>query len=144
MDELDDHPKNYRYLTYKEWCELLSTIKVKDERKIASVHIKKIDSARSASLSDSKESARIPRIQKDKTVASRSHKTPRRAHDRHHGTQRYCVIFKKSGIPECKYASHSTKDCTGVHTKGSIKDGIVGPIGSRTHYVQQNKKSEKS
>ena len=42
-----------------------------------------------------------------------------------------------------KYASHSTEDCTGVHTKCSIKDGMGGPIGSRTHAVQQHKKSEK-
>ena len=45
-------------------------------------------------------------------------------------------------MPERKYASHSTKDCTGVRTKLSIKDGMGGSIGSRTHAVQQHKKSE--
>ena len=29
-DELDDHPEDYRSLTYEYWCDLLSTIKVKD------------------------------------------------------------------------------------------------------------------
>ena len=44
---------------------------------------------------------------------------------------------------ERKYASHSTEYCTGMHTKRSIKDGMGGPIRSRTHDVQQHKKSEK-
>ena len=33
--ELDDHPEDYRSLTYEDWCELLSTIEVRDERKTA-------------------------------------------------------------------------------------------------------------
>ena len=49
-DELDDHPKYYRSLTYDGWCDLLSAIKVKDERKISAVHIKKITSDRAYSL----------------------------------------------------------------------------------------------
>ena len=28
-DELDDHPEDYRSLTYEDWCNILSTIKVK-------------------------------------------------------------------------------------------------------------------
>ena len=46
-------------------------------------------------------------------------------------------------MPEHKYASHSTEDCTGVRTKRFIKDGMGGPIRSRTHAVQQHKKSKK-
>ena len=53
------------------------------------------------------------------------------------------MLYKKVGIPERKYASHSAKDFTGVRTKRSIKDVMKGPIGSRTNYVQQYKKSEK-
>ena len=34
-DELNDHPEDYCSLTYEDWCDLLSTIKVKDERKRA-------------------------------------------------------------------------------------------------------------
>ena len=29
-DELDDHPEDHINLTYEDWCELLSTIEVKD------------------------------------------------------------------------------------------------------------------
>ena len=36
-------------------------------------------------------------------------------------------------MPERKYESHSAKDCTGVRTKRSIKDGMGGPIGSRNN-----------
>ena len=28
--ELDDHPEDYRSLTYEDWCGLLSTIDIKD------------------------------------------------------------------------------------------------------------------
>ena len=44
-------------------------------------------------------------------------------------------------MTERKYASHRTEYCTGMRTKVSIKDGMGGPIGSRTHAIQQNKKS---
>ena len=45
-------------------------------------------------------------------------------------------------MPERKYASHSANYCTGVRTKRSIKYGMGGPIGSRTHAGQQHKNSE--
>ena len=90
--ELDDHPKDYRSLTYEDWYNLLSTIKVKYESKRAAVHIKKISSSRSASLSDSDKSVRIPRRKKVKNGVSDSYKSPRRAHDRHNGAHSYCVL----------------------------------------------------
>ena len=91
-DELDDHPEDYCYLTYEDWFDLLSTIEVKDERKRSSVNINKIASARAASQSDSDEYVRIPRRKKSKTGVLRYNKYPRRARDRNHGVQRYCVI----------------------------------------------------
>ena len=142
-DELDDHPEEYCSLTYEYWCDLLSTIEVKYERKREAGHIKKIASDREASLSDSDKSVRVPRRNKSKTGVPNSHKPPRRAHDRHHGEHSYCVLFKKSGIPESKYMSHSTKYCTHMRTKRYIKDGLGGPIGSMTHAVQQHNKSKK-
>ena len=142
-DELDDHPEDYRSLTYEDWCDLLSTIEFKDERKISAVNTKKIASARAASLSDRKKSARITRRNKARTGVSNSHKTPRRAHDRHHGTHRYCILYKKSGMTKRKYMSHSTEDWAGMCTNHHIKDGMGGPDGSRNHAVQQQKKLEK-
>ena len=48
--EFYDHPEDYRSLTYEYWCDLLSTIEVKDERKKAALYIKNIASARASSL----------------------------------------------------------------------------------------------
>ena len=99
-NELDDHPEDYCLITYEYWYDLLSTIEVKYERKRAASHIKKIASARSASLSDSDESLSIPRRKKSKTGVSNYHNNPRRGHNRHRGTHSYCVLCKKSGMPE--------------------------------------------
>ena len=88
------------------------------------MNIKNIASARSASQSDSDKSAMIPRRKKAKTGGLRSNNSPRKAHDRHHGVHCYCVLCKKAGIPERKYASHSSEDCTGVRTKRFIKNGM--------------------
>ena len=46
-------------------------------------------------------------------------------------------------MPERKYMSHITKDCTVIRTDRFIKDGMGGPAGSRNHAVQQHKKYEK-
>ena len=77
-NELNDHPEEYRSLTYEYWCDLLSTIKVKDERKISSVQIKNIASDRSASLSDNNESVSIPRKKEANTGVLRSNKYPKK------------------------------------------------------------------
>ena len=106
------------------------------------MHIKKIASARAASLSDSDGSVSIPMRKKAKTGVLRSNKSPKGSHNRHHGVQHYYVLCKKAVIPERKYLLHSNKDCTDVCTKRPIKDGMGGPIGSRTNAVQQYKKSE--
>ena len=79
---------------------------------------------------------------KAKTDVLRSNKSPRRAHERHHGVHSNCVIFKKARRPERKYMSHSAKDCTGVRTKHPINDGMRGPIGISTNAVKQYKKSK--
>ena len=106
------------------------------------MHIKKIASARAASLSDSNKSVRIQRKNKAKTGVLISNKSPRRAYDSHHGAQRYCVFCKKAGMPEHKYVLHSDEGCIGVRTKRSIKDRMGGPIGSKTCALQQHKMSE--
>ena len=105
-DYLDDHTEDYSSLTYEDWCEVLSTIEVKYERKIAAVHIKKINSARAEFLSNINKFMRITRRKKAKTLFLRYNNSPRRAHDRHYRIQRYCVLYKKAGMPEHKYASH--------------------------------------
>ena len=141
-DEQDEHPENYHSLTYEDWCDLLSTIKVKYERKTAAVQINKIASVREASLYDTVEYMRIPRNKKSKTGVLRSNTSPKMVHSRHHGIQRYFVLCKNSGMPNCKYTLHSAEDFTGVCTNRSIKDVLGRPMGSRTYSVKQYKKSE--
>ena len=140
-DELDDHPEDYRSLTYEDWCDLLSTIKVKDERNRAANQINKIASYRAASLSDSDKSIRIPRKNNARTGFLRSNKSPNKAH-KHHGIQHFCVLCNKAGSPKRNYMSHSANYCTGMRTNRTIKYGMGGSVGSRNDTVKQYKKSE--
>ena len=64
---MEDHPEDYCSLNYEDWCDILYTMEVKYKRKIAPAQIKKIASARAASLSDSNDSVRIPSKKKSRT-----------------------------------------------------------------------------
>ena len=79
-------------MTSENWCDLLSKIEVKDERKREATQIKKITSARAASLYDSNKSFNIPRKKKESTGILRSNREPQKKAHKHHGTQRYSVI----------------------------------------------------
>ena len=139
QDKLEDYPEDYHYLNHEDWCDLLSTIEVKDERKRAAVQIKNIASARESSLSDSDKSARNPRKKKASTGVLRS-KTPHKKAHKHHGIQQYCVICKKVGMPERKFMPHSAEDFTGVHTNQTITYGMGGSVGGRADTMNQYKK----
>ena len=60
----------------------------------------------------------------------------------HHGTQRYCVLFKEAGMSERKFMTHSAKDCTGHRTNRNIKDGMGGYVVIRADTVKKYNKSE--
>ena len=45
-------------------------------------------------------------------------------------------------MPEQKYMSHSSEDCTDMRTNGTINYGMGGSVGSRTDNVKQYKKCE--
>ena len=93
QEELNKYPEDYSSVTYEDWCDLLYTIKVKDDSKTAAVYIKKIASARAASISRSDNSVRTPRKKKVRTGILRSNKYHKQAH-KHHGINRYCVLCK--------------------------------------------------
>ena len=78
QDELEDHPVDYSSLNYEYWCDFFSIIEIEDENKSAASHIKKIASARSASIYDSNYSIKIPRKRKARTGLLRSNKTRKR------------------------------------------------------------------
>ena len=88
QDELEDNQEDYQSSTYEDCCKLLSTIVVKDENRRASTQIKKIVSARSASLYDSEYYIKIPRKNKERTGVLHSNKGPRKKAHKYHGTQR--------------------------------------------------------
>ena len=67
QDELEDNQEDYRSLTHECWCDLLSKIEVKDNRKMASTQIKNIAYSIVASHSYSNESVRVPRKKKART-----------------------------------------------------------------------------
>ena len=142
--ELEEHQYEYFSFTYEDWCELLSTIQVKDERKREATQIKKITSARVASIFDIDKSTSIPRKKKASTGILRSNKIPHKKAHKYHGTQRYCMIFKKAGMPEYKYMLYGSKDCTGISTKQIIKYNMGGSVGSSVDTVKQYNKSEKN
>ena len=102
QDELEDHPENYRSLAYEDCGDLLPTIEDKYKSKRAENQIKNITSDRAASLSERNNSVRFPRNKKKRTNILHSYKGPKKKAHRQQGNQRYCVFFKKEGIPEQK------------------------------------------
>ena len=141
QDELEDHQEYYRSLNYECWCNPLYTIKAKDEMKNSETQIKKIASARADYLSESDESTRITRKKKSRTGILSSNKGPHKKVYNRHGTQRYCMIWKKAGMPDKKYISHSANECTGICTNRIIMYGMGVSVVSGSDTVKQYKKS---
>ena len=86
--ELDYNQEDYRSLVHENWCDLLSTIQVKDDSKRVATHINKIAYTIASSLSDSDRSVRIPRKKKARLRAGvlRSNKGTHKNAPNHHGT----------------------------------------------------------
>ena len=141
QDELEDNQEDYFPLTHEYWCDLLSTIEVKDKRESAATHIKKIYSDRESYISDRNGSVRIPRKKKARTGVLCSNKGTHNKAPKHHSTQRLGVFCNKAGIPEQKYMLYNSGDCFGKHTNHkTIKYGLGIPIGSRYEAVKQYNK----
>ena len=105
--------------------------------------IKRISTSILASHSDSNESIRVTRKKRDRNGVIPNHKQQGKNITKHHGTQRYCELCKKSGMPEQKYMSHSSEDCFGKHSnQNSIKYDLGGSLGSRVDDLKQYKSSK--
>ena len=114
-------------MNHEDWCELLSTKKVKDNRKRAVNQIKRIATSRSASHSDRDESIRVPLKKRDRTGVIKNYKQKGKDTPNHHIAQRYCVLCKKAGLTEQKYMSHISDECFGnVSDQNSIKYRLLG------------------
>ena len=66
-DYLEDNQEDYRSLTIEYWCDLLSTVEVKYNKKRAATQIKKIKTFRATSHSDNNESIKVLCMKKDRT-----------------------------------------------------------------------------
>ena len=73
-DELEDNQEDYFYLTHGDLCNLLSKIKVKDNRKRADTQIKNIETPIAASYYDSDASIRVLYKKRSRTVLHRKQK----------------------------------------------------------------------
>ena len=65
QDKLEDNQEDYFSLTNEDWCDLLSTIKVKDNRKREATQFKNIASDRVAYNSDRDGYVRVTRKKKE-------------------------------------------------------------------------------
>ena len=141
QDEFGNNQEDYCYLTHEYWCEILSIIEVKDNRKMSATQIKKIASARADSHSDSDKPISVPRNKKSRTGAL-SNNTNRKA-PKHCGTQCHCMLLKKAGFPERKYMLQFSEECFGkLSDQNSIRYGLGGIMGSRYEAVKQYKNSK--
>ena len=124
-------------MTHEDWCDLLSTIKVKFNRKRASTQTKKISSDKSSSRSDRYGLFRIPRKNKARTGFLQLNKRLHNKAHNHHGNQILCVIYKKSGMPELNYMLHSAEECfVNCTNQKNIKDVLGEPMGIRDEGVK--------
>ena len=125
QDELEDNQEDYLYLTHAYWCDLLSTIEVKDIRKRAATKIKKIDSSRAASNYDSDGYVSTQSKKKEWTGILCNNKGTNNKAPKHHATHQNCVLCKKAGIPDIKYMPHSSEECFGKSSnQKNIKYGL--------------------
>ena len=116
-DELEDNQEVYHSLTYEYWCELMSIIKVKDNRKIKATKIKNIYFVKSVAHSYRNTSVRIPGKNKANTGVLHNSKGPNNKAPEHHGNQIHCVLYNKAVITERKYMPHSAGDCFGKRSE---------------------------
>ena len=96
QDELENNKEDYCPLAHEYWCDLLSTIKVKDNSKRAATQINMLATSRSASHSDSNKSVRVPCKNRARTGVIPSRKQHKKKAMKHNGIQCCCALCKKA------------------------------------------------
>ena len=143
QDELEDNQEEYRSLAHGDLCDLLSTINFKDNRKRSSTQIKRLETSRAASNSDSKKSVRLMCKKRVRTGFLPNRKHQGGEMPNHHEIHWYCALCKKAGIPEKKYMSHISENCFGkLSYQQPTKLEMGGSIGNRADAVKHCKKYE--
>ena len=137
QDELEDNQEDYHYLDHEYWCDLLSNIGVKYNRKRAATQIKRIVTAKAASHYDSNESIRVLCKKRYINGVTTNRKQQGGKMPKHHGAHLYCVLYKNTGMPDRKYMSHISDNCFGKRSdQHSIKDGLGGALVNRSDAVK--------
>ena len=85
QDELEDNQEDYFSLTSEDWCDLLSTIEFKYNKKRAATQIKKNKTSRSTSHYESNEYIKVSCIKKSRTGVLRKNQGEKPTH---HGVHR--------------------------------------------------------
>ena len=144
QDEIEDKDKDYHSFPHKEWCDLLSTMEAKDNRKRTTDQIKILAASKAVPANYfSNVSAKVTLKNKASTCAIHTRKQQGKKNPNHKGSQRYCVLCKKTGMPERKYKLYSSENCFGCRSDHkSIKEGLVGILINRNNAVKQYQKSE--
>ena len=61
----------------------------------------------------------------------------------HHGTQQYCLLYKKSVGRDCKWKYHCSDNCFGKSSnQASVLDRLVGSLDNRSDEVKYYQKTE--
>ena len=122
QDELDDKDKDYFSVPHKEWCDLLSIMEGKYNRKRAASQIKILSASKAEpDNSYSNTRPRVTQKNKERTGYMPSRKRQGKNNPKHKGFQCYCVLRKKAEMPERKYKLHISENCFG---RGSDQESI--------------------
>ena len=142
--DLEDNQEDYRSLSNEYWCEIVSNIQVKDNRKRVETQIKRLETSHAAPNSDRDESIRVLCKKRVRTGVPPNRKQQGGNPSKNHEDQHYCMLCKKSVIHEQNYMSHSSENCFGKSSDQKyIKEGLEGALGNRDDAFKRYNKSEK-
>ena len=131
QDKLKDNKEDYNYLTHEDWCDLLSTADIRDNRKRAETQIKKI--ATSMNLLGLQLRIRIGMVSNSNSKGKISPSIT---------VYRSIAYFvRKQELPSestCHIVLRTVLESVPNHK--TITYGLGGPLGSRSDSVKQYKK----
>ena len=101
-------------------------MEVKDNSRRAAYQIGKLSVSKEApAISNSDTSTRVPHKKNERTGVLLAQNQKGKTTPNHSISHSYCILFKKSGIPEIKWKLHSSDNCfVKISYQASIKDGL--------------------
>ena len=108
-------------------------------------HIKRLATSKVAPVnSDSDKSVKVTRKKKASTGVLPACNNKVKNTPKYHVAYRHCVMYKKSGMYDCKWKSHTSKTFFGKSSdRAYVKDGLVGTMVNRSNAVNHCQKNEK-